>query len=217
MFCFGVVENKSQDGKNSVSHSVSCQLWNKDGATENQLTASKLVENIIQKCKEHILEVKSEIRRPRLTMSHLDDLDKLLYWSTDDKGDRIPNKSPTITFKLMEYKESIDKNGNVKPHQISSIFYLENEVDDNGNPVEVDPLEFLSDKNHRKCATITPAVKIDNIFIGKSMAIQCKIYEADISPQQSGQQRLLHSTNNTPLKKPKLEVSSHMDTTNELQ
>lgn len=193
MFSFGVTANKNQDGKGVANHSVSCCMWSKDGVTENELKSTDLLEKIIQKCKESILSVKKELKQPKMDLSDLKKLDKLLYWKEDADGNKIPGNGPIFTPKLMEYKETKDKNGNIKPHQIATIFYLEDEVDENGNPVEVSPLEFLSDKTNKKYCYITPAVKLDNIFIGATaITIQCKIYEADIAQLQASQPRLLH-------------------------
>jgi hypothetical protein len=203
MFCFGVSENKSQDGGNVTSHSVSCCMWSREGATENELKATELLECIIQKCKERIISVKKELKKPKMEMSDLKKLDKLLYWKEDENGDRVPGVGPIFTPKLLEYKETKDKNGNVKPHQIATIFYLENEFDEEGNPQVVSPLEFLSDKTNKKYCSITPAIKIDNIFIGgTAITIQCKILEADISVNQSRQQSLLHPNMTITNKKP---------------
>jgi len=193
MFSFGVSANKGNDEKTVNSHSVSLCMWSKEGVSESELKATNLLEELIKKCKDQILSVKKELKKPKMEMSDLKKLDKLLYWKEDDNGERIPDTGPIFSPKLIEYKETKDKNGNVKPHQISTVFYLENEVDEFGNPVEVSPLEFLSDKTNKKYCYITPAIKIDNIFIGgTATTIQCKIYEADIELAQQGQQRLLH-------------------------
>jgi hypothetical protein len=205
MFSFGVSANKSQDEKSVANHSVSLCMWSKEGVSENEFKATELLENLIKKCKEKILSVKKELKKPKMEMSDLKKLDKLLYWKEDDDGNRVPGVGPIFTPKLIEYKETKDKSGNIKPHQIATIFYLEDEVDEEGNPVEVSPLEFLSDKSNKKYCFVTPAVKIDNIFIGgTAITIQCKIYEADIANVQLGQQRLLHPT---PVKSSKSQVS----------
>lgn len=197
MFSFGVSANKD-DNEKLTGHSVSLCMWSKDGVSENELKSTELLEKLIQKCKDKIMSVKKELKKPKMEISDLKKLDKLLYWKEDDDGNRVPGVGPIFTPKLMEYKETKDKSGNVKPHQIATIFYLEDEVDENGNPVEVSPLEFLSDKNNKKFCYITPAIKVDNIFVGgTAITIQCKIYEADVETVQLGQQRLLHPTNNT--------------------
>ena len=209
MFSFGVTANKSQDEKTITSHSVSLCMWGKEGRSESEEKSTELLENLIKKCKDKLLSVKKELKKPKWDMSDVKKLDKLLYWKEDDDGNRIPGVGPIFTPKLMEYKETKDKNGNIKPHQIATIFYLEDEVDEDGNPLEVSPLEFLADKTNKKYCYVTPAIKVDNIFIGgTAVTIQCKIYEADVATVQHGQQRLLHpSTNN---KKPQSSQSSQM-------
>ena len=200
MFSFGVNANKD-DNQKLTGHSVSLCMWSKDGVSESELKATELLEGLIKKCKDKIFSLKKELKKPKMEMSDLKKLDKLLYWKEDEDGNRIPGVGPIFTPKLMEYKETKDKNGNVKPHQIATVFYLEDEVDEEGNPVEVSPLEYLADKNNKKYCYVTPAIKVDNIFVGgTAITIQCKIYEADVATVQLGQQRLLHPSTNT--KKP---------------
>ena len=200
MFSFGVNANKD-DNQKLTGHSVSLCMWSKEGVSESELKSTELLEQLIKKCKDKVFSLKKDLKKPKMEMSDLKKLDKLLYWKEDDDGNRIPGVGPIFTPKLMEYKETKDKNGNIKPHQISTIFYLEDEVDEQDNPVEVSPLEFLADKNNKKYCYVTPAVKIDNIFIGgTAITIQCKIYEADVANVQLGQQRLLHPASST--KKP---------------
>jgi hypothetical protein len=192
MFSFGVSANKD-DTQKLTGHSVSLCMWSKEGVSEYELKATELLEKLITKCKDKIFSLRKELKKPKMEMSDLKKLDKLLYWKEDDDGNRIPGVGPIFTPKLIEYKETRDKNGNVKPHQIVTVFYLEDEVDEEGNPVEVNPLEFLADKTNKKYCFITPAIKIDNIFVGgTAITIQCKIYEADIATVQLGQKRLLH-------------------------
>jgi hypothetical protein len=207
MFSFGVSANKD-DNEKLTGHSVSLCMWSKDGVSESELKATELLEKLIQKWKDKIMSVKKELKKPKMEMSDLKKLDKLLYWKEDEDGNRVSGVGPIFTPKLMEYKETKDKNGNVKPHQIATVFYLEDEVDENGNPVEVSPLEFLADKNNKKFCYITPAVKVDNIFVGgTAITIQCKIYEADVATVQLGQQRLLHPVNNIK-KQPQSQLQS---------
>ena len=206
MFSFGVNANKD-DNQKLTGHSVSLCMWSKDGVSESELKATELLEGLIKKCKDKIFSLKKELKKPKMEMSDLKKLDKLLYWKEDEDGNRISGVGPIFTPKLMEYKETKDKNGNVKPHQIATVFYLEDEVDEEGNPVEVSPLEYLADKNNKKYCYVTPAIKVDNIFVGgTAITIQCKIYEADVATVQLGQQRLLHPATTT--KKPQQSTPS---------
>lgn len=195
MFSFGLNANKDDNGK-LTGHSMSLCMWNKEGVSENELKTTELMEQLIKKCKDKVFSLKKELKKPKMEMSELKKLDKLLYWKEDENGDRIPGIGPIFTPKLIEYKEKVDDKKNVKPHEIKTVFYLEDEVDNEGNPQEVSPLEFLADKNNKKYCYVTPAIKIDNIFVGgTAITIQCKIYEADIATVQLGQPKLLHPTN----------------------
>jgi len=195
-FSFGVQETLSQETKAVTGHSVSIALWEREGATERNILTVKKLEELIERCKNHLLTVKKEVKKPKLEMSDLKDMNKLLYWKTDaDTGDRIPGQGPTLSPKIIEYKERKDeKTGKIKPHQIQTIFYLENEVDEHGNPLEVSPLDYLSTASEKKYMYLRPVVKFESIFIGaKVISIQCKITEGDISPIQMGAQRLLRN------------------------
>lgn len=194
MFSFGLNANKDDNGK-LTGHSMSLCMWSKEGVSECELKTTELMEQLIQKCKDKVFSLKKELKKPKMEMADLKKLDKLLYWKEDENGDRIPGVGPIFTPKLIEYKEKIDDKKNVKPHEIKTVFYLEDEVDNEGNPQEVSPLEFLADKNNKKYCYVTPAIKVDNIFVGgTAITIQCKIYEADIATVQLGQQKLLHPT-----------------------
>ena len=189
-FSFGVSESTDPATNLVTGHQISMCLYNKDGPTEREIKVVEKFEMLIQKCKEHLLKVGKSIKKPRLEMSDLKNMDKLIYWKLDEEGERIPGVGPTISPKLIEYK---------KPYQMVTAFYLEDEVDDEGNPREVDPLTFLSDNKNKKfkLCYIRPVIKIESIFIGAKISIQCKISEGDISPVQAGVQKFLHGRQKT--------------------
>ncbi len=129
-------------------------------------------------------------------MSDLKAMDKLLYWKEDENGERVAGQGPSFSPKLIEFKARKDKNGKEKPYQMSTIFYLEDEVNENGDPVEVNPLDFLSTKTEKRYCYARPAVKFESIFFGaKVISIQCKITECDVASVQMGPQRMLHGRN----------------------
>lgn len=197
MFSFGVSETTSQETKSVTGHSMSFAMWSRDGATEREIQTTQKIEAIVQKCKEHLINIRKDgLKKPKLEMSDLKSLDKILYWKEDENGERDPSQGPTFSPKLIEYKERKDKDGKTIPYQMNTVFYLEDEVDEYGNPIEVSPLDFLSTSSEKKYCFVRPAIKFESIFFGaKVISIQCKITEADISPVQMGPQRLLHGRN----------------------
>ena len=194
MFSFGVGESKSQETKAVTGHSMSFAMWDRDEATERQIKTTEKIEQIIQKCKEHLLSVRKELKQPKLELSDLKGMDKLLWWKTDEETqERVPGQGPTFSPKLIEQKEQVDKDGKLtKPYKMCTIFYHENEVDNKGEPLELNPLDFSTTPNTKKYCYVTPAIKFESIFFGAKISLQCKITEAEIQPVQMGTQRLLH-------------------------
>lgn len=194
MFSFGVSESTDPATNKVTGHSISLCMYSKEGATEREIKTVDKFETLIQKCKDYLISVRKSVKQPLLEMSDLKNMSKLLYWKKDEDGNKIPGIGPTLGPKLIEFKASVDSKGVEKPYQMVTTFYLEDEVDDEGNPREVDPLSFLSDNANKqfKLCYVRPVVKIDSIFIGSKISIQCKITEADIAPVQAGAQKLLH-------------------------
>lgn len=196
MFCYGVTESTSQETKAVIGHQMSFALWSRDGPKEREIKTSKKLEAIAEKAKQHLLSIKKELKKPKLEMSDLKDLSKILYWKEDkDTGERVAGQGPSFSPKLIEYKARVDpKTGKEKPYQMCTIFYHEDEVDENGNPLEVSPLDYLSTESNKRFLYARPAVKIESIFFGaKVLSLQCKVTESDISPVSMGPQRLLHN------------------------
>jgi len=201
-FCFGVSQGIDPKSKEVTGHSISLAMWEREGATEEQIKITTMMEELIEKCKDHVMSItKSEpmkkLKKQKLEKSELKAMNKLLYWKTDENGDKVAGVGPTFSPKLIEYKARTDKQGNVIPAKMGSIFYSD-EVDEEGNPMEVDPFEYLSTKDKKCYFKVTPAIKFDSIFIGGGSiySIQTKVTEADIEKPQVSSQRLLHNRHN---------------------
>ena len=80
--------------------------------------------------------------------------------------------------------------------QMETKFYLEDEFDEKGEPLEISPLDFLG-KTHFK---FRGAIKIDKIYVGSKISLQCKIYDGAIKRVSNERKRL------TPFQK----VDSHL-------
>lgn len=199
MFSFGVQENLDPTTKAVTGHSVALTMYNRDGATEKEIRAVSVIENVIKKAKDFLLENKKVIKKPKLEISDLKNMDNLLYWKLDEEGNKVQGQGPTFSPKLIEFKERKDDKGNVKPYQMNSIFYEvdENgdftEVDENGDPIIVNPLKYLSTKNSKNYCYIRAAIKIEDIYFGSKICVRCKVTEADVTAVNMGPKRLLHS------------------------
>lgn len=173
LFSFGV--STGAPNAEAVSASVSATkysmplcLTTRDGATPEEEAWIETFNNIVEKCKDHILTVKDDIDQYELERNDLKKLNPLYYKRV--KGQIVPGTGPTLYAKLIVSK---------KQDKIISIFY-----DENG--AELNPLDLVGKYCYAKAA-----IKIESIFIGKNISLQVKLHEAEVKVVQVGMRSLL--------------------------
>jgi len=190
-YCFGISENVDLNSKALNGYNAAISLYDINGSTPKQQKTVEALQEIIQQCKKNILKDSTQE-----AMGKIDDDDKILesdlrkinliFWKKEN-GKPNPEMGGTIYPKLIWSKARTDTKTN---KQISSKmmtrFYNEDDVDEDGNPIEVNPLDYVG-----KRFQITPAIKIESIFIGAKISIQAKVYEAFVKETESGPKRLL--------------------------
>lgn len=190
-YSFGVSENVDQASKKLNGYVAAISLFDMNGPTHKQQKTVSVLSDIVQQCKKHILKDSTQEG-----LGKIDEEDKILesdlrkinlvFWKKEN-GKPNPELGGTIYPKLIWSKARIDsKSGKEIPPKMLTRFYNIDEVDENGDPVEVDPLDYVG-----KRFIIQPAVKIESIFVGSRISIQMKIYEAFVKEVESGPQRLL--------------------------
>ena len=70
--------------------------------------------------------------------------------------------------------------------KIETSFYSDDQVDAKGNPLEISPLEFLGKKHFK----FRGAIKIENVYVGSKISLQCKIYDGVVRPVNNERKRL---------------------------
>lgn len=170
LFSFGISENKSLETGNVSGYSMSLSLWSKDGPTPAERALSTTIDNIVEKCKDHLLQddVKDEIEKYDLERNDLKKLNPL-FWKKE-KGKIVEGKGPILYAKLIESK---------KQKKFITQFF-----DNEGN--DVDPMDFAGKYCHVKAA-----LKVESIFIGSKIAFQIKLYEAEVRAIGGQNKRLL--------------------------
>jgi len=149
--------------------------------TDLQVKTVEVINEIVEKCREHLISVRVEIGKPRMSRSNLEgetDITPLKYAKKDiDPKTGLPAKNaiPNLSVKLNTVGKK-DTSGK----KYKDTFY--NEEDDS----LVDP-EDLIDK---RCEVI-PAIKIESIFVGQVIKVQTKLAEAIVKLTESGPRRLL--------------------------
>jgi hypothetical protein len=163
-------------------------MFDRDGATERQVRTVQFISVLAEVIKDHLCtdEIKGALDDWELEPALLKKLDPL-YYKKGDKGKILYDQGATFYPKLLWWKAGKDKNGKERPAKMASKYYLEDEVDENGEQVEVNPLDFMGVRHY-----ITPAIKFESVFMGaKTKNIQCKVYEAEVKLAETGPKRLL--------------------------
>jgi len=186
-----IVDGREQKTNKLNGYSISLVLRDKDGGSERQNRTIEIIESIVDKCKDHLLQlnVKKSIGKITLDRNDLKKLTPVWYKIDKETGERDEIASPMLYPKLIYAKERKDqKTGDIIPGKIITKFYLADEVDENGEPLEIKPLDFLG----KRC-TVSCALKIESIFVGQVIKLQCKVVEVDLKPVETKSRRLLTS------------------------
>ena len=165
LFSFGVSENKDQATGKVNGYTLPLCMWNKDAPTDNEKAFTQILEDVVEKCKDHLIldDTKDEICKYTLERNDLKTLNSFIY-RKKEKGKVIEGVGPVLYPKLIESK----KNNKI----ITSIF--------NDRGQEIDPMSLIG-----KFCWVKAAVKIESIYIGAKISMQVKVYV------ETGAKRLL--------------------------
>lgn len=171
LFSFGVSENKDQQTGKVNGYTLPLCMWNKDAPTENEKAFSSILEEVVEKCKDHLLldETKDEIGKYELERSELKNMNSFIY-RKKEKGKVIEGVGPVLYPKLIESK----KNNKI----VTSIF--------NERGQEIDAMSLVG-----KYCWVKAAIKIESIYVGAKISMQVKVYEAEARLVETGAKRLL--------------------------
>lgn len=169
--------------------SLSIILGEKDNFSEEHKSCINVINELVKVCKEYILtdEIKSTIGMFDLEDRDLKEFSPLKYQRDKDKNSKTFGKLLTDKPPIFNAKMMVQKNKETKAKEITSRFYAEDEVDENGNPLVVDPHEYIS-----KVGYCTTYVKIESIYFGAKIKLQCKIYECIIKSNDTGFKSLIN-------------------------
>jgi hypothetical protein len=161
VFSFGVSQNTDPTSGKLNGYVLALCLWDKEGATAEEKALSDALEEVGEACKDYLIENKDDdsLELYDLERAQLKKLNPL-HWKRV-KGKIVDGFGPTLYAKLISFKKKGDIN-------IISKFY-------NTDGEEVNPLEY-----EKTYSFVQAAVKIESIFIGNSITLQVKIYEAVI-------------------------------------
>jgi hypothetical protein len=168
LFSFGVSENKSIDSDKINGYVLPVCLYNRENPTEGEKQWVKKFDDVVEKCKDHLLENRESLEQYELERNDLKKFNPL-YWKRD-KGRIVEGTGPTLYAKLIQSK---------KMDKIVTMFFASD-----GSPLN--PLELIG-----KYCSVRAAIKIESIFFGTKLSLQVKLYECEVKLLQTGMPRLL--------------------------
>ena len=171
VFSFGVQENKNMESDRIDGYSMAMCMWNRDGATPEQQQWIETFSQAIERCKEHVINVKEDIEKYDLELSDLKKFNPLYY--KREKGKIVEGRGPTLYPKLITSRKE-------NPPKILTQFY------DQDTGENLNPRTLIGKYCH-----VTAAVKIESIYVGARISPQVKLYEAEIKLAQNKSRRLL--------------------------
>lgn len=186
-FSFGVCEQRAPDTGVLNGYSEAISMYDRDGATEKQLRTVAFINAFCDVLKEILLtdEMKETTEKYELEAADLKKLNPLFL--KKEKGKVVEGSTPTFYPKLIWFKSGKDKNGKERPSKMMTKYYSEDEINENGEQLEVDPLDLIGVKHY-----ITPAIKFESTYLSaKTNNLQIKIYEAETKVTETGPKRML--------------------------
>lgn len=173
IYSFGVNVNLDQKSKEITGYSMPLCLFNKNGPSDDEKAFVDKMNEIVEKCKDHIIDNKDELEQFTLEKSELKKINNSLYYKRDPKNKAkiMDGVGPTLYAKLM-----FDK----KKNKITTSFF--NDI----TGELINPLDLME-----KHCYATACIKFESIFIGNKISMQIKLYECGVKLIDSGRKPLL--------------------------
>ncbi len=184
--CFGIEEFQNESGK-VTAHGAGLSMIDNNASAEEQQQQLQFVKSfvsMVEIIKKHLFSVKKEVKKPTLDASDLKGLCPMRQ-SIDEEGNPKGN-AWFFSPKLMERKIYNKDDPSDVQMKMETVFYAEDQLDEHGEPVEISPLEFVGKKHFK----FRGSVKIESIYIGSKISLQCKIYDGAVRTVNQQRKRL---------------------------
>jgi len=173
LFSFGVSENTDKTTGKINGYTMALCLKSRDSPSQQELEFIETLNNVVEKCKDYLLENKKELKMKDLERGDLRKLNPI-YCKRDDEGEIAKGATETLYAKLIMSK----KNG---INKIITEFF------DSQSGESYKPLDLIG-----KYCYVKAVVKIESLYLGSlKTSLQIKLYEAEVKLVNSGVKRLL--------------------------
>ena len=173
LFSYGLQESRSMGGKGDLTgYTFPLCLFNRGGPTKDQKAFVDTFNDIVESCKNHLVEYRDDIERYDLDIHDLKRLNPLYYKRVNGKV--VEGRGPMLYAKLI-IKRKPDRSISIR-----SVFQ------DESTGKDIDPMTLIKKYCHTQVI-----LKIESIFIGSKISLQVKLWEAVVKPIDTGRRRFL--------------------------
>lgn len=172
VYSYGVGENTNIETGKVNGFVMPLVLYSRNGPTRLEKAFVDTFNNIVDRCKEHLIDNKVALDLYDLELSDLKKLNPI--YQKKEKGKVVEGASPTLYAKLIVSKKQGEK--------IITVFH-HTETNE-----QINPLDLLG----KHCRAVA-AIKFESIFIGggNKISLQVKLYECQVTPIDNGFKSLL--------------------------
>ena len=168
-FSFGVQQNVNKDTGLVSGWSLPIVMYNRDGVTEEQLEWVVKFDEIVERCKDYVMEKKEGLQLYNLEREQLDKIGGCMWWPKIDT-----ERGPTLYLKIISGKSLSQKRFDTKFRLVKDL----QDYDEFG--VDITKEELMEYCN------VIAVIKIDSIYIcGENISLQVKVVEALVEKQES--------------------------------
>ena len=161
---FGAQQNINKETGVLNGWTLPIAMYNRDGATEEQLKWVLKFGEIVERCKDYVMQL-YDFERPQL-----DKIGGCMWWPKNE-GIVDESRGPTLYSKIIAGKS--DKRFDTKFREVKD---LQNEQDAR---VVITKEELIENCN------VIAVIKIESIYIcGENVSLQVKVYEALVEKQE---------------------------------
>lgn len=183
LYSFGVNKNVSQETGKVTGYTMPMCMWSKDNCSKEEKTWTDTLTNIVERCKDHLVENRDDLEKWDLDHSDLKKLNPLYF--KREKGKIVEGLGPKLYPKLIVSRKA--RENSPETDGIISYFYDKDDT-------KLNPLDLIG-----SACFVNAAIKIESIFIGSKITLQVKLFECDVElVQKQGRMRKLLRGRNRP-------------------
>jgi len=168
VYSFGLSVNTNMQTGSPDGYTLPLCLQSRDGPTQEEKDFLTTFNAVVDKARQHVLDIKNSIGKYELEAAELKKMNPLYIKKDKKTGKPEDGAGPVLYPKLIQKSKNVGKNAPQNSEKmITTQFY-----DKKGN--DIDPMSLIE-----KHGFATAAIKFESIFIGAKISLKVVVYEAE--------------------------------------